>query len=101
MSEEKVGIKETKEVLIALMQLSAILAESFKDGVQAHDFAEIIVKFQANPELQAKFMAAYSDINKIPSEVKDIDVAEGIDLVIALLPEIKNLINVIKAPKAV
>lgn len=99
MSEEKQGIKETKEALVGFISLAAMLAEVFKDGVQASDIAAVIVKIQGSPELQMKLLEAYNGIDKLPAEVKDIDLGESIDLVISSLPEIKKLIEVIKAPK--
>lgn len=97
MAEEKKGIKETKEAIIGFISLAALLASVFKDGVQASDIAVIIAKIQGSPELQAKLIEAYNGIDQVPSEMGDIDLSEGVELVIAILPEIKNLMAAIKA----
>ena len=90
------NVKETKEVLVGFLALASLLAESFKDGVQVADFAVIMANIAANPELKAKFEAAYADIELVKNEVADISVAEGVELVAAALPELQKLLVAIK-----
>lgn len=89
------GIKETKDVMIAFLKLSALLAVTFKDGAQAKDFIEVYEKISSNEELKASFVAAYNDIEKVPAEVKDLQFAEAVELLVAAVPEIANLIKAI------
>lgn len=89
------GINETKEAVVGLLKLSALLGASFKDGVQVADFAVILAKLQ-EPELKAALEKAYQDVEKVPAEMKDISAAEAVELVIAVLPEIKNIIEALK-----
>jgi hypothetical protein len=88
--------QELKEALVGFMALAVILAEEFKDGVQASDIADIIVKIQGNEELKAKLVAAYNGIDKVPSEIGVVGLPEGIDLLIAVIPEFTKLIAAIK-----
>lgn len=90
------GNKEVKELVIAFLSIASVMAEEFKDGVQVADFASIMAKVSANEELKAKIEAAYKDIELVKSEVSDLSVAEGLDLVAAAIPEIKNLIVAVK-----
>jgi hypothetical protein len=87
---------ETKEALVGLLAITELLASEFKDGVQVADFADIALKIQGNEELKKKLMEAYNGIDKVPSEVKELSVAEAIDLVAFAIPQLMNLIGAIK-----
>lgn len=95
MSEEK-GIKETKEVLVGFIELAALLAVEFKDGVQVQDAISIIAKIQSNPELQAKLIAAYNGIDQVPSEVSNLSLAEAISIVPEVIEAMKKLFDAVK-----
>jgi hypothetical protein len=88
--------KEIKEVLAGIMAIAELLAVEFKDGVQASDIADIIIKIQGNEELKAKLISAYNDIDKVPSELKAMTVAESVDLLAFIIPQIVSLISAIK-----
>lgn len=89
-------MKNTKELAVGFIALSAVLAESFKDGVQMADLAQIFAKIQAEPELQAKLVAAYADIELVKEELKDVSAVEVVEVVSAALPEIMKLLQAIK-----
>jgi hypothetical protein len=78
--EEKLGIKETKEALIGINELAVAIAGALKDGLQVGDAAYLWAKLQSDPAMSAKLMAAYEGASKIPAEVKDLDLGEGIEL---------------------
>lgn len=78
--DSKEGIKETKEALIAVNEVSICLAEKFKDGVQATDFTEFYAKVTADEDFKAKVKAGYDNYKAIPAEVKDLDSGEGMEL---------------------
>lgn len=94
MSGEK-DIKETKEVMVAFLKIAALLAVNFKDGVQAGDMVTIFQKIASDDVLKEALQNAYADIEKVPSEVKDLQVAEVIELLACALPELKDLIKAI------
>jgi len=96
MSEEKQGIKEVKELMMAVNALAVELIKVFKDGIQASDAAALIGVISGNPELQAKLMAAWSGIGSVPAEVKDLDVAEGIELVVMQAQQIPAILDALK-----
>lgn len=89
-------MKETKELVVGLLALSAMLAEVFKDGVQVADIGAVLAKVQANPELSAKLVAAYQDIELVKAETKEVSAAEVFEIVAAALPELQNLIAAVK-----
>lgn len=90
------GVKETKEVLVAVLKVAPILVKQFKDGVQVQDVAELYAKFMADAELKAAVMAAYDNYKMVGDEVKDLETAEIIELIMAALPEIQKLLQEMK-----
>lgn len=91
-----VGVKETKEAMIGMVKLAALLASNFKDGVQAADFAVIIAKFESDPVLKQALMDAYNNIDQVPAEIKDIDLSEAFELGMTLLQVGPELIAAIR-----
>jgi hypothetical protein len=87
--------KETKELVIGLLKLSALLAESFKDGVQAQDAIVVWSKIQSDEALKAALVEAYNGADKVKEELKDISVAGALEIVAAAIPEIKALIEAV------
>lgn len=88
-------VKNTKEVMIAFLKISVLLAESFKDGIQASDFIQIANKIYQSEELKKALFDAYNDIEKLPAEIKDIKAGEAVELLAAATPELANLIKAI------
>ena len=97
MEEQKLGIKETKEALVGVNELSVALIQQFKDGFQpVADVSELYAKLAANPEVSSKLMAAYQDIGKVPAEVKDLDLAEGLELAAVQIAYVPKLVEALK-----
>jgi len=92
---EKQGIKETTEVLTALLDLSVELAKVFKDGVQVYDSATVLALF-SNPVVQEKIKAAYEGVEKVDDELKDLDAMEVLSLVPMATLKVSELIQAIK-----
>lgn len=88
--------KEAKEALVGFIAVAALLAEEFKDGVQASDVADILLKIQGNEELKKKLVEAYNGIDKVPSELSQMGLAEVLDLLSGSIPELFKLISAIK-----
>jgi hypothetical protein len=88
---EAVGIKETKEAVVGLIEIAALLGKVFKDGVQATDALEVWSAISADEELKAKLVAAYNEADQIPAEVKDLSVMEGIELLTACAPGVVKI----------
>lgn len=90
------GIKETKEAVLGVMRLAAVIATLTKDGVQFEDFGALINEYQANPELKAILDAAYAEIHLVPEELKDLDFAESFELGSAVIKELPALVAAMK-----
>lgn len=74
-------VKETKEALVGLNEVSLLMVRRFSDGMQFEDFKAFWDAFKHDPEFEAKMKAAFDGWAKIPAEVKDMDLKEGIELV--------------------
>lgn len=90
------GVKETKEVLVAVLKVAPILVKQFKDGAQIEDVAALYAKFMSDADLKAAVMAAYDNYKMVGDEVKDLETAEIIELIMAALPEIQKLLQEMK-----
>lgn len=94
MAEEKKGIKETQEMLLAVLEVAKVLGPILKDGFQAgQDLAAIFAQFAVNQELKDKIEAAADKADQVSSEVKDLDIAETLQLLTVALPEIIEVID--------
>jgi hypothetical protein len=80
------GIKETKEAVLGVMALGFYVAKLAKDGIQMADAGALLAKLQGDAEFAAKLKAAYEGIEQVPAEIKDITVAEGIELAMEIIP---------------
>ncbi len=86
-------VKESKELLLGLMEVLKVMGPIFKDGFQAgQDLPAILVAFSANEELKAKFQLAVEGAGNIPEEFKDINLSECLELLIAIAPELPKII---------
>lgn len=86
------GVVETKEMLKAVMVLAKVLAGLAKDGIDLSDIGGLL----ANEELKSALSLAASGMKEIPEEIKDLDLAEGIELAMALAQELPSLIEALK-----
>lgn len=76
-------IKETKEALIAVATLAKYLIEVSKDGITLQDATAFITKLISDIEFRTIFMNGINGIAVVPAELKNLDVNEIIELVIA------------------
>jgi cytochrome c556 len=76
----KLGIVETKEALTGILELSLVMVSQFKDGIQATDLAELWAKWQTDEKFKEAMQKAFDGVKKVPAELKDIDLTEGVNL---------------------
>lgn len=91
-----VGIKETKEALIGINELSIFLAKRLKDGVGVDDLAAAIDLLKNDEAFKQKIMLAIDNIKAIPEEMKDVDMNEGIELVMTQVAYLPKLVDAFK-----
>lgn len=83
--------KELNEVIEAVMKLSVICVEQFKDGVQLSDAIAILMKLQSNDSFRNSLVEAYEGANKIPNELENISIQDTMEIVqtiVGFVPEI-------------
>ena len=91
------GIKETKEAVVGVLVLGALVAKELKNGFQfPGDLVALFAAIQSDEAKKAKLEAAVGAIEKVPAEIKDISVAEGIELASAVIAELPALIEALK-----
>lgn len=95
-----VGIQETKEALIGLIDLAQIIGKEVKDGIQLSDLVAILNGYMADPVKKAEIDAALKDAGKIAGELKDISMSEGIELGGVLIGRLPGLLDALKAKAA-
>lgn len=78
--EEKIGIKELKEAVIGTNEVALFTAERMSDGADFGDFKAFYDKLTKDEEFQKVLKEAWEGRQKIPKEVQDIDLAEGMEL---------------------
>ena len=81
-----VGINELQEALVAGIALGVKLSKLAKDGIDLSDGAALL----ADAELKDLIIKAASGADKIPAEIKDLSLSEGLQLAAVLIPEIVN-----------
>jgi len=79
---EKLGIKETKEIITASMELGKFIRERAKDGLGWKDAGALIGKLFDDKEFRALILEAAKDADKSLAEIKDLDFDEGIELLL-------------------
>lgn len=97
MGNEKIGIKETKEVLEGLNVIAEEIISVAKDGIQVKDAAQIVEDLLLKPEFKAKLIAAVDNIKGVPAEIKDLDLVEGVELVKFEYDGVERIIKALKS----
>ena len=90
------GIKETKEVLVGVNELSVLICALAKDGLQVTDALSLFNAIQSNVELQNKLVAAFQGAGAVPEEVKDIDLNEGVELLLLQVSYVPKILEALK-----
>jgi hypothetical protein len=91
------SVKETKEVLVGLLKVSGVLAESFKDGVQTEDFVVMFEKIMKDEPLKQALMDLYNGIDQVPTELSGMSFTEGMELLTSAIPEVISIVKKIQS----
>lgn len=99
--EQKHGVKESKELLIGVNELSLVLMKHLKDGFQAgKDAAAILGELVANEEVKNKLVEAVQGVDKVPAEIKDLSLEEGVELGMVQVGYVSKIVDALKKPEA-
>lgn len=88
-----VGVMEVKEALVGVNEVAVLIASKFKDGVQFSDFTAFWDAFRNDADFKAKMEAAYNGYQNIPDEIKDMDLAEGLELAMVQIQYVPKLVK--------
>lgn len=80
MGKQSNGVKETKEALVALNELSIHLISIFKNGLNVGSAVDLWKLFQNDEDLRSKIAAAYDNYAAIPSELEGLDIGGTLEL---------------------
>lgn len=90
------GIKELKEAVIGVNLLAVFLAERLKDGLDLGDGIAVWQKLSSDEDFKQKLVEAFEGIKAVPEEIKDMDLAEGIELMVIQAQMVPALIAAFK-----
>lgn len=82
-------VKESKELLVALVKLGKLAAKQLGDGVDLSD-AVAIAKALADEDFRSALLDGFTGLQAVPEELKDIDAGEAVELIGVLYAEIKK-----------
>jgi len=90
--EGVIGIVESKKVLSDVMVIAIVIAELAKDGVQISD----AVALWGNEKLKLAVAELAVSVSKVPAELGDITLVEGIELAMVAVQKVPELIAALK-----
>jgi len=100
-ADSKEGIKETTEALVAVNEISLFIAKRLQDGIGMDDAVATWDKMKNDEEFKALVYAGYDKYDKIPSEVKDVDAGEGMELAAVQIDFVPRFVETFKKPEVV
>ena len=74
------GIKELMELLVAVNEIALFFLKKLMNGFQFTDVTDFIQKITMDDEFKKIIGDAYDKRQEIPGEIKDIDMAEGLEI---------------------
>jgi hypothetical protein len=97
MIQEKVGIKETVEMIALVGVVASLIAKELAgDGLQLSDAVKIIMK----PEFQSKLAEAVSGISAVPGEIQDLSKFEVLDISEFVLKTTRGIVESLAGARA-
>jgi len=82
-------IQEMKEAMVAIVALIKEVQVLAKDGLTASDAGSLVLHFATDEQFRTKFILAFEGLSKIPAEIKEIDAVGGLEIITAVIEEIR------------
>jgi hypothetical protein len=98
--EQKIGNQNVKELLVAANKVSVVLVKLLKDGVQFSDAVALFEALVKDAALKAEIDAALKDFGQLGAEIKDLDTAEVLELVVVQAQLVPALLEAFKKEQA-
>ena len=86
----EVGIEETKEALVALIELGLEIAALAKDGLDFTDAVALGSKIVSDEAFRDKLVKGVKGSDKVLAELKDIQAAEAVELLGAVYASLQK-----------
>lgn len=83
-------VQDIKEACVAVVALVKEIQVLAKDGLMPADAGALVLKFATNDEFRAKFISAFEGLSTIPAELKEIDMAGGLEIITAIVEELRS-----------
>lgn len=90
-------VKELKEGVIGVNELSLFLISRLKDGADLGDLKAVWDKWSDDEEFKSKMKAAIEGASRMKAEVEDIDAGEGLELLDVQLDYLPRILSAFKA----
>lgn len=90
------GVKETKEALVGVFEVSIFIAERLKDGIGVDDAFAIFDKLKNDDDFKNKIAEAYKGVEAVSEEIKDLDAQEGVDLALLVVSYVPKFLDAFK-----
>lgn len=95
-SGETMGIKELKEVVVAANEISLFIITRLKDGVGIDDALAAYQKLTQDAEFKKLITDAHDGLSTVGGEIKDIDLAEGLELLMLQAGYVPRYVEALK-----
>lgn len=83
------SVKESKEIVVALVKLYKEIAILAKDGIQPKDGFDLVVAIASKPELRNALLAAVQGASLAPAEWSPVEFGDIAEIVQAVVAELK------------
>ena len=82
-------VKETKELLVAMVRVGKFVMKQAADGIDLSD-GVALVKALADEDFRKDVFAGGAGIDQIPAELKDLSASEALELFDVILEQLKK-----------
>lgn len=90
------SIKELKEVVVAANEISLFIISRLKDGVGIDDAMAAYQKLTQDAEFKKMITDAHDGLSTVGGEIKDIDLAEGLELLMLQAGYVPKYVEALK-----
>ena len=86
-------MKEVKDILVGVNEISLLFIERFKDGFQLNDLPAVWDKFHSDTEFHGKLSMAISSVMNFTTDLENITLNDKVDLVTLQLSYLPKIIS--------
>lgn len=83
-------VQEMKEAAVAIVVLIKEIQTLAKDGLQFSDTGSFVLHYATDKVFRDKVTIAFEGLSKIPAEWKELDTVGGLEIITAIIEEIRT-----------